>query len=361
MLTVSFQQTRWSAEQPGASWVVRDFDTMSGNGNGGAAAKKPYAGCTACCSPSRNYPSASEALEHLHTVHLECPLGESSAGRTKDKPHDDPCYAYIKSLAPTNSIEPEIAKIAKEFLDHLSDFSGHLNKIQWLVATNSRDSVQRRRPGFNLPRPPTGAALQPQLPRSLVYAFDELVAYYILQAKRLSLENRAIGLNARDAVRESVQALERSERLARRCRDTRTRVQGYLQQARRDVILSRGGHGATGEDDLDTALGVQAFDTTSFMRAFVRSAPEVTFSAPLGQKKKAASTAARVGSGRVPAGPAQEPAWDVVGMYSEYSKQLHVEAARRPRRRLFLDIHALEDELEALEEILEINLEFIEW
>ncbi|GAB1318623.1 hypothetical protein MFIFM68171_08833 [Madurella fahalii] len=361
----AIRQVRWSTEPSGALWTIRDVDTMSGaaGGSGGVTAKRPYAGCTAC-SMATKYPSASAALQHLHTVHFECPLGEPAAGKTKDRPHDDPCYAYIKSLTDTHSNAPEIENIAKEFISHLSDFSGSLNKIQWLIATNSQDNPHRRRSGPNLPQPPTKPTIRPQLPRSLVYAFDELVSYYILQAKRLSLQNRGIGLSARNnADLESLQALNRSERLALRCSDIRARLQGYLQQARRDVILSRGaGHGgasgAGGDDDTDTAaLGVQAFDTTSFMRALVRSALDTTFSAPL-PPKRTAGTGASVGPGRLKVGKHIQ-VWDVVGMYSEYSKHLHVEAARRPRRRLFLDIHALEDELAALEALLDVNLDWI--
>jgi hypothetical protein len=42
----------------------------------------------------------------------------------------------------------------------------------------------------------------------------------------------------------------------------------------------------------------------------------------------------------------------VVGIYKEYSRRLHAEAARRPRRRLFVDIHAFKDELAALHGLL---------
>jgi hypothetical protein len=189
-------------------------------------AKKLYARCATSCSPATKYPSAFEALEHLHTEHFDCPLGELAAGRTKDKLHDDPCYAYIEALSGTPSNEAEINSIANEFINHISDFSGTLNKIQWLIATNSPGTAERRRPGPHSRQPP-----QPQLPRSLVNAFDGLVAYYTLQAKRLSLQNRGIGLNARNAVEDSSQALARSASLAIHCRNARDRVQGYLQQA----------------------------------------------------------------------------------------------------------------------------------
>jgi hypothetical protein len=283
-----------------------------------------------------------------YTVHLECPLGEPAAVKAKDRPHDDPCYAYIKSLADNHSNEPEIENIVKGLIDHLSDVSGSLNKIQWLVATNPQDNARRR-------RSKTKPATPHQLPRNLIYAFDELVSYYILQSKRLSLQNRGITLSASSNAPEQDSAhaaLERSRRLALRCRDTRARLQRFLQQARRDVILSRGGHSrriSVGDDDgADTAaLGVQAFDTTSFMRVLLRSVLDTSFSAPLPLKKIAGTGGARVGLGRLEVGK-KVPAWDVIRIYSEYSKHLHVEASRRPRRRLFLDIHALEDELVAL-------------
>ncbi|KAK4033784.1 hypothetical protein C8A01DRAFT_39754 [Parachaetomium inaequale] len=331
---VAIRQIRWSTEQPGVSWMIRDF---------GSTAKVPYAGCTAC-SRATKYSSASGALQHLHAEHFECPFGASAAVGAQAWAHDDPCYAYMESAADTHLIEPEIENIAKEFIGHISDFLSGLNRIQWLVARNSQGSAQRRRLVLNVHQPPPSA---PPLPRSLVYAFDELVAYYLLQVKRLSLQNRAIGLGMRNnAEQESLHALNRSTRMAFRCRDIRGRVLGYLQQAHRDVILAGSGRGGPDGDgdDADTALGVQAFGSTSLVRVLVMSALHTSFSAPLAQKEAAA--AARVGSSKARLAGPQDPAWDMVGVYSQYSKHLHEQAARRPRRRLFLDIHAVEDELE---------------
>jgi hypothetical protein len=48
-----------------------------------------------------------------------------------------------------------------------------------------------------------------------------------------------------------------------------------------------------------------------------------------------------------------------MGVYREYSNRLHSEAARRPRRRLFVDIQALEDELTALRNLLKNHIDYI--
>lgn len=258
-------------------------------------------------------------------------------------------------MADTHSIESEVESIAKEFIGHISDFLSGLNKVQWLVARNSQRNAQKRRMGPNAHHQALPAA--PPLPRSLVYAFEELVGYYVLQAKRLSLQNRGIGLGMRNAEHESGHALFRSERLAFRCREMRGRVLDYLQQAQRDVILARSRHWGPDNDDADTALGVQAFDTTSFVRVFTISAFGTSVSAPLVRKEVA--TTARLGSSKARLAAQEDTAWDVVGMYSQYSKHLHEQAARRPRRRLFLDIHAFEDELEALTRLLKENLDQI--
>lgn len=51
------------------------------------------------------------------------------------------------------------------------------------------------------------------------------------------------------------------------------------------------------------------------------------------------------------------PKLDLLAMYSEYCQQLRSEAARRPRRRLFLNIAALLDELYLLSGLLDESLE----
>lgn len=311
--------------------------------------KKPYAECTMCSSQTSTYSSASEALQHLHTAHFECPLGEKGHIRTKHRPYDDPCYAYIKSAGNPPEATSNSTEMTREFVDRLSDISGHLNKLHWLVATNPRDNPQRRQGGATV-----GPPLPPQLPRSLVYAFDELVACYVLHAKSLSLENRAV-LVAGQCRKENQwedypiaqQLFHRSERIRDRWRDTRGRVKEHLQQARRDIILSRGEPDSAGNNN-EEALGTRAMDTTSLVRALNASVLNGTFSMPLSLRRAEGAASNTRSTNPSP----KDSKWDVIGIYTEYSKRLRAEAARRPRRRLFLDIHALEDELMALHDLL---------
>jgi hypothetical protein len=103
----------------------------------------------------------------------------------------------------------------------------------------------------------------------------------------------------------------------------------------------------------EEALGTMAFDTTSLARALSVSVLYGTFSAPLLRRR--AKGLAGGGSTTAPPG-AEDAQWDLVGIYKEYSKRLHAEAARRPRRRLFVDIHAFKDELTALHGLLSADV-----
>lgn len=315
-------------------------------------AKKRYAECIACRVQTTKYLSAFEALQHLHSVHLECSHRDKAASKAKYRPHDDPCYAYIRSEAGTPPVWSDAIAFISEFVGHLSEVSKYLNKLHWLVATNSRGRLQRRRRREqgrqrDAERSPSPPPRPPQLPSSLVYAFDELVAYYVLQAKRLSLDNRAALVMREKDVPRSYRLVRRSERLYERSSATLSRIQKYLEQARKGIILNGGQRVA--DEDRNTALGVTAFNTESLRRALTLSVLDSSFSMPLPLVASRATDTAN----------AESPRWDVIGVYKEYSQRLHSEAARRPRRRLFLDIQALEDELIALRNLLKNHIDYI--
>ena len=321
---------------------------MPGTGSGGLAARKPYGECTACSSQRSAYSSAYEALQHIHTSHFECAFSQDVTGEAKDRPYDDPCYAYIKPAVETPEFASDIMETTRELIDDLSDISGNLNKLHWLVATNSRDNQQRR---GRRRATTTGPPLPPPLPRNLVYAFDELVVYYMLHAKRISLENRAALIGLRGDVDDNDKISNLFHRCAKICdrgRRTRARVKDYLQQAGRDIVLSRAVPGfADGNEE--EALGTMAFDTTSLVRALSVSVLYSTFSVPLPRRRA-----------KGPRG-SEDAQWDVVGIYKDYSKRLHAEASRRPRRRLFVEIHAFQDELMALGSLLSADIRHISW
>jgi hypothetical protein len=323
---------------------------MLGTGSRSLAARKPYGECTACSSKRRTYSSAYEALQHLHTTHFECPFGQSATSEAKDRPaSDDPCYAYIKPAVEKPEFTSDIMVKTKELIDNLSEISENLNKLHWLVATNSRDNLQRRRRRWGAT---TGPPLPPPLPRSLVYTFDELVACYVLHAKSISLENRApVGFKGDMDLDKIHDLYFRGAKIRDRGRRTLALVKDYLQQARRDIILSRAEPGLVDGNE-EEALGTMAFDPTSLVRALSVSVLYNTLSMPLPRRRAKGAA----GSTTTPPPGSEDAQWDVIGIYKEYSKRLHAEAARRPRRRLFVDIRAFVDELMALRGLLNVDL-----
>jgi hypothetical protein len=134
-----------------------------------------------------------------------------------------------------------------------------------------------------------------------VYAFDELVACYMLHAKRISLENRAalVGLRGDADDNDKISGLFlRRDKICDRGRRARARVKDYLQQARRDIILSRGEPGGLADGNEEgEALGTMAFDTTSLARALSVSVLYGTFSAPLPRRRAKGPAAAGGGGG----------------------------------------------------------------
>lgn len=233
--------------------------------------------------------------------------------------------------------------MADQFVKSLSDISDKLTKLHWLVATKPRDNsnkaqLQRREtPALTLtllPPPP------PSLPRSLVYAFEELMNYSPLQAKCLSLENRAAAVAREKHYAKAVRLLSRVQGMQKHCLDRRERVQKHLQEAHGDIILSRNGR----YDAADTPLDVVALESESVARALMVSVLDNSITNTVLRPDSAGDPAGTGGNGDVE--------WDVVRVYKEYSERLHSEAARRPRRRLFLDIQALVDELDALKVVL---------
>jgi hypothetical protein len=173
------------------------------------------------------------------------------------------------------------------------------------------------------------------------------MAYYVLQAKRLSLDNRAALVMREKDVPRSYRLVRRSERLCERSSTTLSRIQKYLEQTRKGIILHGGQRVA--DEDMNTALGVTAFNTESLRRALTLSVLDSSFSMPL------SLMASRVAD----TSNSESPQWDVMGVYREYSNRLHSEAARRPRRRLFLNIQALGDELTALRNLLKNHIDYI--
>lgn len=136
-------------------------------------------------------------------------------------------------------------------------------------------------------------------------------------------------------------AEERLARIDELRSHVRSCVYRHLEQAEHDictipVIFAPG-------DDPTPALGIGDFYSYAFQRAVLASTLRTSISMP----------PSKASDGTV----LTNPKLDLLAMYSEYCQQLRSEAARRPRRRLFLNIAALLDELYLLSGLLDESLE----
>ncbi|KAG6353490.1 hypothetical protein INS49_005671 [Diaporthe citri] len=315
-----FRQITWSTTlyRNNLQCVVRDFDrvlSVPANLPSDASNKQKenFADCEAC-RKNQVYNSPSDAVKHIHEVHFDCTTAEY-----EDRLHDDPCSVWIKEAAATLDQNAAMIQEAQDLMEFLSSVSGMLNQIQWLVASTAK-GVQNQ-------------TSRPQLPRSLVHAFDALLSYYIFTAKQFSLINRS--LRPTEKPRASTDLLGvRLQRVKRRCRKVSLDVTDLLTNAKKDILLQ-----GTRDQDED-ALGLRAVSAEFLMAALVTTVQNRNINLPDAGGQRSS---------------------DVIDMYKKYNSQIHFEANRRPQRRVFIAIHELEEELRALGRVLESQTRLLTW
>lgn len=196
-------------------------------------------------------------------------------------------------------------QITEEFTTSLIDISKLLNDLQCLVATlaGHNDSGRSR----------------PPLTSNLVYAFVEILCVYLMEAKHLSLTNRAVVLSAsgNPDKRRLNQYHDRIFDIKCRRNEALQKANELLLAAKKDIILT-----GTNTRNLDAIVGLEAIGPEFLVTALVSNLQnrEIMPDIHLG----------------------------VVELYQGYMSKLLFQANRRPQRRVFLDIHALEEELDAL-------------
>lgn len=280
--------------------------------------KKRFADCEAC-RKNQAYNSPRDAVKHIHDVHFDC-----TAAQYQDRLHDDPCSVWIKEATVALDQNAAIIQEAQDLIEFLSSVSGMLNEIQWLVASTAK-GVQDQ-------------TSRPQLPSSLVHAFDALLSYYIFTARHFSLINRSLGPTDKSRARTG-ELRVRLQRIKRRCREVSLDVTDLLANAKKDILLE--GTQDQGED----ALGIQAVGAEFLMAALVTTVQNRSINLP---DKRGLQTTAQKSA-------------DIIEMYKNYNSQIHFEANRRPQRRVFIAIHELEEELRALARVLESQRRLLAW
>lgn len=245
------------------------------------------------CQDATAYASTLEAISHVHDYHFRYsqPLHPTSL-------LDDPCLGWIYRASSYRVSRDRIITPA-------ATFAGDLRKI--------RDSIQQV---LLLVKDEDAG-----YPTSLGSTFEWIVGKYVLFAKQLSCLNRI-----EDGVSDA--AASTSSELTSLCTDALEidrKLSESLRTLKRDIMISDHSEGEANRI-VSSAVSAELL-LTSLVRNLQRDTVE--------QVKKGRS--------------------DIVGHYRRLYSGLGANAIRKPKRRLFLEISAHEEELDALRAVFEIQ------
>jgi len=242
---------------------------------------------------------------HLHEHHFDCSI-------QSDNCFDDPCFVWIYRVWGTDhepAPKPGAGHLRhlEEFLARVLPITSYVRELNALVASARLQSTKVR----------------PPLPSKVVYAFQEVVSMYVIQAHLLSLYNRR-----RSApLYQKVYIDAKIEKLVKQEEVSTGLAYDYLQDAKKDIILMKGT-----ARHID-GLGIESVGAEFLLMALVANL----------QNRPVLPHASSTNPGKP----------DFLLMYQRYVSELRFEANRRPKKRVFLDIRALEEELDALHSLLD--------
>ncbi|KAL7806375.1 hypothetical protein V8C44DRAFT_339037 [Trichoderma aethiopicum] len=293
------------------TYTIRNFSSQVKEYN--SRRRKPALGMThylKCedCKAAKAYSSAEEALKHLHEKHIDCSHSDSA------RPYDDPCYAWLHRIwhhgYPMRSSQDGLLGIVEDFIEQLSDIS---MCVRELLNMTARDS---------------SAADTPPLPISIIHIFKQIVNVFVLRSKQLSLINRRRSNAAEDpqGTTQLVQRIDRKiDELLSLEIDANEHIIDLSESAKKDIFMS--GIGSQFEMPQAETVRVQ-FLALALMSGIQRPILQPSYIGP----SYARDT--------------------LLQLYRDYTSRLHFQANNRPRKRVFLDIHGLDEELQALDKLL---------
>jgi Mg2+ and Co2+ transporter CorA len=257
----------------------------------------------------REYASADDALSHLHNNHFSC----SQPAKT-GKPFDDPCFVWVhRTQSASQEMQDDgqtlVVSSVEAFFEHLRAIHTKTQELHDLVTsvTEEKNHVDSR----------------PHLLSSLVHAFEELMGIYLLKAKELSWINRI-------RLEPGVEKSRNPELLPRRLstiinlgQTKLDRIHECLDIAKRDIIL----------------LG-----TTS------RHMSKIVI-APIGPEFLVVSLVSNLQNNTLI--QCTDKNINVISHYQRHASRLFsLRASRQLNRRAFVEIHALEEDVEALRAVI---------
>ncbi|KAJ4854886.1 corA-like mg2+ transporter protein domain-containing protein [Trichoderma breve] len=289
------------------TYIIRDFSAnlqRTSRSQSPNSQKTLLAKC-GDCKGGKHYSSAEEALNHFHDEHFDC-------HHRGERPYDDPCYSWLHRIwhshYPVRNDRNSLLRNGQEFERELSELALHLNELHTMVTSKEDDSMG-------------DLAIRPPLPKHIFYAFQKIVQVFVLRAKRLSLMTRIKASSGSDLskISDKINELQVLEKTAK------DRMLDLLDHAKRDIFLS-GNTSSDIERPQPQAVGAEFLAL-----AFICKSHNLPFEAKTSNPRRNNNT---------------------LKVYKRYASKLHYQANQRPQKRVFLDIRDLEEELDALNALL---------
>ncbi|KAK7413672.1 hypothetical protein QQX98_007454 [Neonectria punicea] len=283
------------------SWTIREFHTEDNNWGRHGAPQIPYRDCSAC-TRGQTYDSASSLLDHIHQVHNRCPGSEKYRS-----PFDDPCYVWAEATHRHyhNPRYLQTALLVVKFRGELEDILRKAKQLQ-LVAAGVES--------------PPDATKTPPLSEPILRVFEDIVMGHVLMAKCLSLASRWMN-GGSDSVDRAPDSLKpKVSELIELSAQCLPQASLSLDRAWTEVMSP----GTT----LSKGAGIHLEPIGGgFLVAVI-----------LGNlQKQVLNSDLRPGA--------------LLERYQKYTAKLQFQARQNPKRRLFLDIQALQEELGAFQNV----------
>ncbi|KEY73195.1 hypothetical protein S7711_04161 [Stachybotrys chartarum IBT 7711] len=303
-------------------WSIGKFHTNPSDQNGQSlkTRRTAFDQCSSCTS-SHPYDTSWEALSHIHQFHTDCP----GPSRYKHA-FDDPCSVWLRTKYQScnSSRYIEVAKIIQVFTKNMREFCRQATDLQLAVASVHTTSSKSA----------SASDSNPFLPSALVHAFENILLAFVIQGKHLSLVNEWVVTDIRS---------QNKTTRAPRGFGNRTSSSGF--GAKVDNMIRSGAECIT--------RACQCIDQTRVDITLLGSRTTTGSSVSLDSVGVEFLVAVLIGHIQHQGINAESRPAALVELYQQYTARLHFEANRKPRRKVFLDIQILQEELDALRNVLE--------
>lgn len=258
------------------------------------------------------YASAAEALQHLRSHHSQRVTCDSEGPR----PFDDPSFVWLRptTYGDQDAVSVDrVEDVVDKFIHELLDLNSTVEELHLLAARAFKTDKMEKTPPHS---------------QKLRALFGELASLYIFRGNHLSLLNSLSLATAGKDVMRSGLISEHITDVELRASRASNAAKHLAEGIKSDIIV------LTNTTSTAEGLGAEAVGAELLVLALMLNLQ----SRPLKIAKSMKEDRFNRRGGEM----------EVVETYQNYVAELHIQANRRPQKRLFLDINAVQEEIDAL-------------